>query len=532
MMLFCLLSLLLLACGEQTVRHQKIFRYNEVSGLATLDPAFARSQAIMWPVHQLFNTLLETDSLLGLKGSLASTWTVTADKMCYTFQLRSDVYFHDDPAFGKNGTRRLKAKDVAFSFTRLINPKTASPGAWIFNNIVAADSPFVAVNDTVFQIRLSKPYALLPALLTMPYCSILPEEAVLKYGADFGRHPVGTGPFRYVAWQEGQLLVLKKNERYFETDAKGNRLPYLEGVNISFLESRAAEFLAFSQGELDFINDLDPSFKDEMLTRTGKLRKAWVGKIAMEQHPYLNTEYLGVLMKDSINNVSPLQNKWVRKALSYSIDRKKMILFLRNNIGTPALHGFAPDGFPSVIRNDDQGTGYDTAIARRLLLHAGYGPGHPMPPITLVTVPNYAAMGSFLVNELSKAGFNIQLEVIQKTVLLEKMSASQVAFFRGSWIADFPDALNFMSVFYSKHPAPPNYTRYHNAHFDSLYEYALSETEISKRSEACHQMEVLLMEDLSVIPLWYDKVIHLRQLDVKGFHPNAQNMLELRHVEK
>ncbi len=130
----------------------------------------------------------------------------------------------------------------------------------------------------------------------MQYCSIVPREAVEKYGDQFRRHPVGTGPFRFIAWEEGQALILSRNENYFERDANGKRLPYLDGVKISFYDSKATEFLLFRQKQLDFINDIESSFKDEVLTKRGTLREDWEGKIQLHTNPYLNIEYLGILV--------------------------------------------------------------------------------------------------------------------------------------------------------------------------------------------------------------------------------------------
>jgi ABC-type oligopeptide transport system substrate-binding subunit len=124
----------------------------------------------------------------------------------------------------------------------------------------------------------------------------------------------------------------------------------------------------------------------------------------------------------------------------------------------------------------------------------------------------------------------VQVEGIQKSLLLEMTSSSRALFFRGSWIADYPDAENYLSVFYSKNPAPPNYTRYHNPQFDALLERALAETNDSLRYRLYRQADQLVMQDAPVVPLWYDKVIHLVQPWVHDFHPNALNLLELRRV--
>ena len=109
--------------------------------------------------------------------------------------------------------------------------------------------------------------------MSMQYCSVIPREVVEKYGKDFRRHPCGTGPFALVAWEEEQAMVLKKNPDYFEKDSTGTRLPYLDGIKITFLQNKATEFLEFQQKRLDFVNEIDPSFKDEVLTKSGTLRK-------------------------------------------------------------------------------------------------------------------------------------------------------------------------------------------------------------------------------------------------------------------
>jgi peptide/nickel transport system substrate-binding protein len=111
---------------------------------------------------------------------------------------------------------------------------------------------------------------------------------------------------------------------------------------------------------------------------------------------------------------------------------------------------------------------------------------------------------------------------------LQLTANSKASFFRGSWIADYPDAENYLSVFYSKNPAPPNYTRYKNFRFDALFEKALTEQNDSIRYDLYRQADQVVIEDAPVVPLWYDKAIHLVQPGVKGFEPNSLNLLELR----
>lgn len=523
---------LLFSCAGKKDRDKKIFHYNQPEGISSLDPAFAKNQAIMWGVHQLFNTLVEVDENLQIKPSLSKRWEVSDDRLTYTFILRDDVYFHDNAAFPGGKGRKMNAADVAYSLQRITNASTASPGAWIFNNRIDAANGFTALNDTTFRLKLIRPFHPILGILSMQYCSVVPHEAIEKYGTAFRRNPCGTGPFRFIRWEEGQVLLLARNEKYFERDSAGNRLPYLDGIKVSFLDNKATEFLEFTQGRLDFINDIDASFKDEVLTKKGELRKDWKGRVVLSKHSFLNTEYLGILA-DTTNELvknHPFKIKAVRQAINYGFDRNKMIMYLRNSLGTPAESGFVPAGLPSFDSSKVKGYYYDVAKARQLLKEAGFADGRGLPEIKLLTIPVYAELGSFVAKQLEDIGVKVQVEVVQKSLLLEQTAKSQALFFRGSWMADYPDAENYLSVFYGKNPAPPNYTRYKNAAYDRLYEKALLEENDSIRYDMYRQMDKMIIADAPIVPLWYDMVIRLIHPYVKNFRPNSLNLLELRTV--
>jgi peptide/nickel transport system substrate-binding protein len=520
------------SCYHVEKEKGRYFHYNDYSGIASLDPAFAKNQSITWVVHQLYSTLVEVDSQLNIIPSVAKRWKISEDGTAYTFYLRDDVFFHDDACFSNKKGRRLIAGDVVFSFKRLSDKNIASPGGWIFNGKVDSVNGFCAIDDTTFQVKLMKPYHPILGILSMQYCSIVPHEAVEKYGNEFRRHPVGSGPFSIVAWEEGQALIMKRNSNYFEKDKEGKKLPYLEGIKVSFNDSRATEFLLFRQGKVDFINDIDATFKDEVLTKRGTLRKEWEGKVQLQTHPYLNIEYLGILV-DTTNILvksSPTHLKKLRQAINYGFDREKMVLYLRNSLGIPAQSGFVPAGLPSFDSIAVKGYSYNPILAKKLLSEAGYA-NRSMPPIKLTTISIYSNIADFIAKQLEAIGINVQVDIVQKSLLLEMTSTSRALFFRGSWIADYPDAENYLSVFYSKNPAPPNYTRYKNPEFDRLFEKAMRETNDSLRYKLYQQADQLMINDAPVVPLWYDMVIHLVQPNVKGFQPNALNLLELRTVK-
>ncbi len=518
-----------MACTASQKTNKKIFRYNEQTGIQSLDPAFAKNQSNMWTIHQLYNTLVEVDSNLQIKTSLAYKWQISEDRKTILFFIKPNIFFHQNTAFANSKSRAVNAYDVAYSLQRIIDKNVASPGAWIFNGRVDSIKPFEALNDSVFKLQLQKPFQPILGILTMQYCSIVPREVVEKYGKDFRSNPCGTGPFALEHWEEGMALTMVKNESYFEKDIEGKSLPYLDAIKISFYDSKATEFLLFRQNKLSFINDIDPSFKDELLTKQGILRSQWQNKVQLNKSPYLNIEYLGILY-DVNNNVvknSNLKNKKLRQAINYGIDKEKMMLYLRNSIGTAANSGVVPIGLPSFDSTLIKGYHYQPQLAKQLVKESGYQPSEI---IKLSTIPIYANLATYIAKELEQIGIKVQVDVMQKALLLEQTSKSQALFFRASWIADYPDAENYLTLFYSKNPAPPNYTRYKNDIFDKLYEQALATTDDLKRKLLNQQMDKIIIEDAPIVPLWYDMAIHLVQPNIKGFKPNALNLLELRNA--
>jgi oligopeptide transport system substrate-binding protein len=254
------------------------------------------------------------------------------------------------------------------------------------------------------------------------------------------------------------------------------------------------------------------------------------------KQPYLNTEYLGILY-DSSNQVlknNPLRFKAIRQALNYSFDRVKMMQYLRNNIGLPGISGFVPSGMPWYDQNAVKGYTYDPQKARELLSKAGFPGGSGLPPIILTTNASYLDLCKYIQSQLSEAGFTIKIDVTPPATLRELIAQSKVAFFRGSWIADYPDAENYLSLFYSPDfcPAGPNYTHYSNPEFDRLYRSAVKEVNDSIRGTIYMQMDRLLIEDAPVIVLYYDQVLRFTGKNISGLGCNALNLLNLKTVKK
>ncbi|RYE17127.1 MAG: ABC transporter substrate-binding protein, partial [Sphingobacteriales bacterium] len=458
------------------------------------------------------------------------------DGLQYTFHLRNDVYFHDDALFASGKGRKCVAADFVYSFGRLIDPAVASSGSWIFSDKVDGKQSFVAINDTTFVIKLKQPFPPLLSLLTAQYGSVVPRELVQYYGKDFRVHPIGTGPFKFKYWKEREVLVLLKNENYWEKDSAGTRLPYLDAIKATFISDKQTAFMEFIKGDIDFFNGIDGSYRDDVLTKSGKLTKKYRDKFVMNTRPYLNTEYLGMLVDTNIEITkhSPLKLLKVRQAINYAIDRSKMIKYLRNGMGTPGHAGFIPKGMPGFNAQLVKGYSYDPEKARKLLAEAGFPDGRNMPVIVLNTTTTYRDLIEYIQGQLEVVGIKTRVEINQTASLRELVAKNGVNFFRGQWIADYPDGENYLSVFYSKNKIPfgPNYTGFNNKQFDALFEQTYRETNDSLRYALYRKMDNIVMQQSPVVVLYYDKLVNFYQKNISGFSPNGQNLLVLKRVRK
>jgi oligopeptide transport system substrate-binding protein len=529
---FCLFFLI--ACGNKKDEnnHKSVFRYNQINPITSLDPAFARNQSNMWAIQTLFDCLVDVDDSLRIVPNLAKSWTISADGLHYTFQLRNNVFFHNNACFPKEKGRQMVASDVVFSFNRIIDSTTVnSPGSWIFKGRIASKTPFEAPNDTTFILNLAKPFRPMLGILTMQYCSIVPKEAIDFYQKDFRKNPVGTGPFKFKKWLENQGLFMIKNDNYWDFDDNGTRLPYLDGVRVTFMPDRKTAYLEMMRGKLDFMSGIESSVVNELLTVDGDMQPKHLGKLQLIKTPYLNTEYFGIKMDFSNQKTSPLSIKKVRQALNYGFDRNQMLRTLRNSMGKAASAGFTPRGLPS-FSDKVQGYDYNPDKARRLLSEAGFKNGANLPTVKLMTNKDYLDLCTFIARQWEDLGIKTSVDVMESATLREMMTKGTAPFFRASWIADYPDAESFYTVFYAKNPAPPNYTRFNNTSFDQLYESALSENDDAKRYTIYQKMDAILIEEAPVIFLFYDESSRFAKADIEGLSRNAMNLLPLKKVKK
>ncbi|MCE3259816.1 MAG: ABC-type dipeptide transport system, periplasmic component [Bacteroidetes bacterium] len=517
-----------------------VFSYNEMAGITSLDPANAISFENKWPVNQLVNGLVQMDDELNVIPSIAHKYSVSEDGLVYTFNLRTDVYFHDSPCFDKGGKgRKVVAKDFVFSFDRLFDGSISSATSLLTNidrSEKSAYKGFEAVDDSTLKIYLKEPFSAFLSILTMQFFSVIPHEAIDFYKTDFRRNPVGTGPFTFKLWEDGTKLILVKNENYFEKDAQGKKLPYLDAITVSFVRERETAFMELLNGKFDMLSGADAFNTNEVLDRDGNLTETYAKKFYLQKQTFLKTDYIGFLIDENIPAVknSPVRLKAIRKAINYGFDREKMIKHLRSNIGEPAQAGFIPKGMKSYDPEKVKGYTYDPNKVKELLAEAGFPEGKGLPEITMHITDNYKEQVQFIQSQLALNKIKVQINIEKPSVLRQAVNSCEYLLFKKSWVGDYADEENFMSLFYSKNFSPQgvNYFHYKNPEFDLAYEKAQRETSDSVKIKLYQKMDQMVIDDAPVIPLFYDQVIRLVHHHVKGMKTNPMNLLNLKTVTK
>ena len=500
----------------------KVFKYNEINHITSLDPAYARTINNIWLVNQIFDGLVTMDTSKQIAPSIAKSWRIDRDGTRYTFLLRDDVYWHNDTCF-VGGTRKVTAQDVVYSLNRLLDPAVASPGSWVFADKVTDIDPFVALSDTVFVLHLKQPFVPMLSILTMQYCNIVPQEAVVAYGSDFAIRPVGSGPYRFKRWVQNQNLYLNKNPRYFDT-----LWPKIDGIKVSFAAEKKIAYLELKNGNLDYFTGLESSFINELLNKDGTLIESLANRLNFEKQPYLNFEYIGIRM-DSDHPI--LKNKLGRQALNYAVDRLTMMTTLRNNIGIPADKGVIPRGLHEYETSDYIGYIFDPDKAVQLLHQIGIQPGDDVEPLVLYTNNDYLDICTFVANNWRKIGIPCKVELLETAVLRARQKDGSLDLFRASWIADYPDAESFLCMFYGDNPAPPNYTGYRNVAFDNLYLRSIQESDPTRRFALHHRMDSILIQEAPVVFLFYDEKATFYSKRSSGISDNGLNVLDLTKLQ-
>jgi peptide/nickel transport system substrate-binding protein/oligopeptide transport system substrate-binding protein len=469
--------------------------------IPTLDPAFAGYDVGSWSMSiAIFSALVDYGTGLTLEGDLAKTWSLSPDQLTYTFHLRSGVEF-------SNGTP-MTASDVAFSLERIVNPATASPGAYLFSNIVGATqyaagkassiSGIITPNTDTVIIKLVKPEPYFLNILAMPYARVMSPAQVAKWGKSISQHPLGTGPFELQSWVPGQKMVLVRNPHYFLAGR-----PYLNEVEVDLDVSDQTRVLEYERGELSIVDV--PSSAFAQLALNSKYNKT------MNVSQDATTYFLG--MKD---NIKPFNNLKVRQALNYAVNKNRLIQLLNgrgtvaNGIVPPTLPGFNPKatGYP-----------YDSAKAKALLAAAGYPHGFS----SVVWTENdtqSVRIAQSIASDLAAVGVNVKIDALAASTFVDGVGKQgQAPMFITYWLQDYPDAYDFFSNLLLKANWGGSNASYY---YNPTVEAAIDKLEFSttNRTQEIEALDAQVTKDAPFVYLYHSITENVHQPNVFYYiHP-------------
>jgi peptide/nickel transport system substrate-binding protein len=539
--------------GKGGVVYGGTLRVNETDPVSSLFPHSYTDLVSSHVASQIYEGLVKFNARdLSIEPALAESWTISDDGIKYTFKLKKGVFFHDDACFPNGKGREFKAEDVRYAFERLAtqHPDNAMFGATIKNLLKGANEYYAAsaskkpdfefegvkvIDEYTVEFYLSAPSSSFLYILANPSLSIFPKEAYEKYG---NLTRTGTGPFMFALNDNPtEKLVLIKNPKYHRKDTLGNQLPFIDTLIFTFISSKKAELEEFQNGNLDIIIGLpSESIKDVVEKQIADFQNR-PPKFILDRSPELATQFY-----EFNTVVGAFKNKKVRQAISYAIDRDKIVdEVLKGEAYGPGIHGITPPSLRNYDVSSIKGYKQDKEKAKKLLAEAGYPNGKGFPTIKLV-LNSGGSKNANVALEIQKQlrdvlGINMDMEIVPFTLKLEDSRMGRGDMFRSAWVADFPSAENFLMLAYGKtvpktlnEPSWPNVSRFVNAQFDELYEKALATQNPEEKNKLLLEAEKLMMDEAPILVLWYDEKYRLYQARVNNFQSNPLNYWDFSNV--
>jgi oligopeptide transport system substrate-binding protein len=465
---------------EPEAKFGGIYRRALANNPATLDPAFVSDIYSRTVVMQISKGLVQFDAHLNPIPAIAEFWEASRDGRLWTFTLRRGVQFHHG--------REVTAQDFVYSFTRLLRPNALGPVTEFFRRIQGADE-FVqgktadvqglkAPDRYTLQIALKEPFAPSLTVLGLANAAVVPQEEVERLGDRFAQAPVGAGPFKLVRWEPGQEIVLEAHAQHYEGR------PFLDTVVFKIGGTFEQTFAQFLAGDLD--EAIIPSGKTEEVYNDSQYRK----------YQLLRRPTLGLLFIGFNTQVSPFNDKRVRQAFNYAVNKESIVREI-TKMGSLPANGTLPLGMPG-HDPDLRGYYYNPVKAKQLLAEAGYPNGTGFPVVQLWTVSKSESTKAELAayqKYLADLGVTVEIRFVDDwTRYTDMLGRGELQMFRYAWYADFPDPDSFF--FPLLHSAgQPNYMFYRNVRVDHLLENAREERDYVQRVKLYREAERIVMED-------------------------------------
>jgi len=477
--------------------------------VSTLDPAIGYDWQNWAMIKSLFDALLDYEpGTTILKNDLADSYQISEDGLTYTFNLKSGVKFH-------NG-RKMIAADVKYSLDRVTNPKTQSPGAGFFASIKGYDevssgaanglSGIRVINDSKIEITLSRPDATFLHVMGLNFASIVPKEAVDQWGADFGKHPVGTGAFKLTEWTLGQRLVFTKNPDYYQAG-----VPYLDQITFEVGQAPIVALLRLERGEVDIAGDGIPPAKFLSIKNDPKFEGSIV------EGSQLHTGYVTLNVK-----MKPFDNLKVRQAVNMAINKERIVRIINGR--AVVANQPLPPLMPGYDKNY-QGYSYDPEKAKSLLAEAGLQDGFTTELYVANTDPQ-PRIAQAIQQDLKDVGIKVVIKALAQANVIaaggEEDQAPMIWSGGMAWIADFPDASNFYGPILGCAGAIKggwNWSWYCNESIDARAIAADSMTDpadVEKREAAWRSIFTDIQNDAPWVPIFNEQRFTIRSSRLTG----------------
>jgi oligopeptide transport system substrate-binding protein len=576
---FCLL---ITACGRReldTLRFEgEQVLYGQTSRIKGLDPARAGDVASSAIIGRIYEGLLEyayLDRPYHLQPMLASAMPdISADGRIYTFHIRKGIFFQDDPCFPGGKGRELTAEDFVYSIKRIADLKNASSGYWAFNGRIvgldefrvasaggtptAYDAPvegLSAPDRYIFQIKLKESYPQLLWVLAMHYAFAVPREAVEFYGSGFVNHPVGTGPYILEKWKHNYRIEFVRNPKWAETgrietypstgtesarsagllDDAGRQLPFVDRIVQYVVDDAATSWMMFLAGQFSYSSISRDNWDAVIKPDSGLVEELKNQGVELLSSPTLNLYYIGFNLDDPVVG----KNKKLRQALSCAFEPALLVQYYNGRV-TP-IYGPLPDPLAGFKPNPTTYS-YNLEKAKQLLAEAGYPEGIDPATgrrleLTLElggATPDVRQVVDLMAGMFDKVGVVLKASYNNWPAFLDKMDRRQAQMFQLGWVADYPDAENFLQLFYSANASPgPNHANYANSQFDRLYEQMRIMLPGPEKDRLCEQMADIIIEDCPWIFMYQPMdfaVIH-DWLKNYSLHDFPYTMVKYRRVD-
>lgn len=473
------------------------------------DPATLSDNRSIELAQNVFDGLTRiNESDLSVEGAIAEDWSVSADGLTYTFALRDGVTFQNgDP---------VTAEDVVYTLNRSVNPEVKNQYAFFLGGIegfaevsegTATElSGVKAIDDKTVEITLSAPAGYFPSLMALWPAWLVDQKTVEEFGEDWVNPPnvVGTGAFRLTEQVADSNYVFEANPDYFEG------APSLQRVEVTIVPEPATALARYEAGEFDVIRNLSPATYRQV--QEDPELKAQFGSV-----PLLRTTWVNMR-----NDAAPFDDKNVRLAFNYAVDREAIVNVALGGLGSPAST-FLPPGLPGSVAGEREPIPYDPEQARQFLADAGYPDGEGFPQVELVfqSRADLQAVAEVLQGQLRESlGIEIGLKGMPDKAFNDLINDPErrPLLTLYSFGLDYPDPQEQHEYLaYSQPRGFANYANFSNAEFDALIDEANQTTDFDQRMELHKQAETILLDDAAVVPLYHPLATWLVKPYVQNF---------------